>query len=91
MANELLHFGAYTIRVVGNGNLKGTLYGFDKIESKVISPLVMTPINRREPTKLTNFTTQRALLRLEVTEVNEWFKVNNFTIWTKPSWTQYPE
>ncbi len=63
----------------------------DKIESKVISPLVMSSTNRREPTKLTNLTTQRALFRFETTEINEYFKVNNYTIWIKPIWTQYPE
>ena len=91
MANQINHYGAYTIRVVGSGLLRGTYYGFNKVESNVLSPLTLATTNRREPTKLANFTAQRALLRLETTAINEWFKINNFTLWIKPVWTQYPE
>ncbi len=90
MSNEINHFGGVTIRVVGEGNLRPTFKGFDAIESVALVPLVMVPTNRKEPTRLGNYSSQRALLRLEVTAINEWFKVNNFTIWAKPLWTSWP-
>lgn len=91
MANEILNFTGYTIRVVGSGNLRATFYGFDKVESDVAVPLVMASPNPREPTRLAGFQSQRALVRFETTAQDEWFKVNNYTIWVKPLWSQFPE
>ncbi len=90
MANQVNHYGGITIRVVGAGNLIPTFKGFDEIEQVEMVPIVMAATNRREPTRLGNYNSQRALLRLEVTEIDEWFKINNFTIWAKPLWSEWP-
>ena len=91
MANEINHYAGYTIRVVGSGNLRVTFKGLDNIETSVLTPLVLASTNRREPTKLANFIAQRMVLRLETTAIDEWFKINNLTVWIKPLYTQYPE
>jgi hypothetical protein len=90
MANEITHYAGFTIRVVGAGNLRPTLKGFDDIETSALEPLVMASTNAREPTRLANFVSQRAVLRLETTAIDEWFKINNFTIWAKPLYTSFP-
>ena len=90
MANEILHYSAVTIRVVGSGNLDMVLKGFDDIDTKTLTPLAMSTILNKEPTRLVNFTSQRATLTGSVNVIDEWFKINNITIWLKPIYTSYP-
>lgn len=86
----VVHFAAVKIRVVGSGNLKLTYYGFDKILSQQLPDVPMTATNAREFRRLSNFQSERAIVRGETTEINEIMKVNDITVFAKPLWTEYP-
>lgn len=90
MAGNILHFGAARLRVTGSGNLRMTLYSLDEITSYSLLPLVLQELNGREPTRLCNFSSQRAKLRIEVTAINENFSLDKITIYAKPLYTSYP-
>lgn len=90
MATDILHFGAISVRVVGNGNYRPSLLGFDDIESQILVPLVLSSTNRKELFRLSNFNSQRGKLKLETTAINETFKVNNITIFVRPIYSNYP-
>lgn len=90
MANEIYHFGAVTIRVVGSGSLEMALTGFDAVESKTLVPFTLAVVNAKEPTRLTNFKVQRSVFTGSVTVIDSWFKINNITLWVKPVSTSFP-
>lgn len=90
MANQIFHYNGFTIRVVGSGNLRASLKGFNDINTTTLVPLAMSTTNSREPTRLANFKSQRARLRIETTAINEWFKINNITVWVKPIASSFP-
>jgi len=90
MPENIVHFGGIRIRVNGSGNLKPTLYSLDKIRSSILVPLVMVANTDIEPTRLCNFTSQRAILRLETTEFNDVMRVNRIIVYVKPMYTQFP-
>lgn len=84
------HYGAIRLRMTGTGNLKPTLYSFDKVK---VLPLVAMPMVLKtniEPTRLSNFTEQKARLELRITELNETFKVSKIIVFAKPVAKSYP-
>lgn len=90
MAEQILHFGALTFRLNGNGNFRMTLFSLDKVYTSILSPLAMSTTPGREPTRLCNFSQQRTLLRMETTGISEYMKVNRIVFFVKPIYSQYP-
>lgn len=84
------HFGLVRFRLNGAGNLKLTLFSLDDVKSNVLAPIVMNSLTNIEPTRLSNFTQQRAYLDLRVTEINEYFTVSKIIVFTKAVATSFP-
>lgn len=91
MAENIIHFDGFRIRVTGVGNLVSTFFSIDKINSQALSNIAMSVTTAREPTVLANFISQRALLRLEVTNINERASISRVILFSKPLWTQFPQ
>ena len=87
---SISHFAAIRVRVNGTGNLKLSVYSLDDVKSKTLVPLVMQTANRIIPTRLVNFTEQRASFELKTTEIGERFRINRIIIFTKEVFTSYP-
>lgn len=87
---NISHFAAIRIRVNGTGNLLMKIYSLDDIRSKTLVPFVMQPQNRIIPTRLVNFTEQRAAFELKTTELDEHFRINRIVIFTREIFTSYP-
>ena len=87
---NISHFAAIRIRLVGNGNLKMAVYSIDDVKSKTLVPLAMQATNRIIPTRLVNFMEQRASFELKTTEPGERFRINRIIIYTKEVFTSYP-
>jgi len=87
---SISHYAAIRIRVTGVGNLKMQVSSLDDVRSKTLVPLVMQATNRIIPTRLVNFTEQRASFELKTTEINEKFRINRIVIFTKEVFTSYP-
>lgn len=90
MAESILHFGAVSIRVNGEGILRMTLIGLDETRTKTLNILTMATSPGKEPTVLSNFNSQRARLRLETTAIDEYMKVNRVVLWVKEVSTSFP-
>lgn len=86
----ITHFTAVRLRVEGAGNLKLKLKSLSDIYEQDLVPLVMTTTNR-QPTQLANFSQERALLRIETTEMNEYFEISKIMVFCKPVATGYPQ
>jgi len=87
---NISHFAAIRVRVSGYGNLKMQISSLDDVRSKTLVPLHMQVLNRIIPTRLVNFTEQRASFELKTTEMDEYFKINRIVIFTKETATSYP-
>lgn len=85
------HYHSVQLRVTGNGNLRGTFYSLDDVNSQVLTPLAMSSTTNKLPVILLNFKEQRAALEFKTTEIDETFKISKITIYVKPLWTSYPQ
>lgn len=89
-AESILHYGAVTLRVNGSGSLHMTLKGLDGVKTKALNALTMGSSPGKEPTVLTNFNSQRALLRIETDAIDEFMEIHRIVYWIKQVATSYP-
>lgn len=87
---NISHFAAIRIRVVGTGDLKLKVYSLDDARTKELVPLAMNTQTRIIPTRLVNFMEQRASFELKTTEIDEFMRVNRIVIFMKEVFTSYP-
>jgi len=91
---NIIHFGALRLGTVGSGNLQLNTYSpIGKNNELLISSLRDVPLSTTvdtEPTRLMNVSKQRLSFEFRVEEINEWFIINRFIIYTKPIYTQGP-
>lgn len=84
------HYGATRLRVTGSAALKLTLYSLDQVKVHVMKDLNIQPFNNIEPTRLSNFTQQKAQQEIRTTEIDEVFKISKIVIFVKPVAKSYP-
>lgn len=89
-AEDICHYGAVRLRVTGTGNLRMTFYSLDDESSSALVPIVMANTTGREPLRLANFISQRGMLEISTTAINEKFRINRVIIFEKMLWTSYP-
>lgn len=90
LGENISHFAAIRIRLTGVGNLRMMVYSLDDVRNKPLVPFIMGVTNRIIPTRLVNFTEQRASFELKTTEIDEKFKINRIVIFTKEVFSSYP-
>lgn len=87
---NISHFSAIRLRIVGVGALRMTVYSLDDVRSKTLSPLTMAISNRIIPTRLVNFMEQRAAFEMKTTEIDERFRINRIVVFMKEVFKSYP-
>ncbi len=90
MASQVVHYGGVTARLTGSGNLDMQLNSLSDVRTKQLTAFGMSSATAIEPTRLTNFNTQRASLIVTVDIIDEWFQISKVTLWVKPLYTQVP-
>lgn len=88
MNENVVHYCAYRIRAFGSGDLYGTFYDLAHNKSFACTKLPLELDTGIEPTKLADFTSQRAILRLEVRSIGDNFNVNRIIVFAKTVGTQ---
>lgn len=91
-ANEevINHYGLIRLRVNGLASLRTVLYSLDEIKSFILKPLILASKTNIEPTKLANFTQQRAKLEIRTLEIDEIFTISKIIVFVKPVAKSYP-
>lgn len=84
------HYGAVRLRVIGSASLKMNLFSLDRVKQFILLPLTIISKNFIEPTRLSNFTQQRARLEIRTTEIDETFRISKVIIFVKPIAKSYP-
>jgi len=93
MANSegfINHYGAVRLRVKGSATFRMRLLSLDEVKIKTLVPLTLVALAYKEPTRVTNFTQQRAQLELSTTAINEYFEVTKIIVFTKLVAENYP-
>ena len=90
-SGNAIHFGGLRLRVVGSGNLEVSIATLEDVIVKTNSPIVLAEPNRIEPYRILNFTTQRASIKLQTVNENEWFKINQLVVYARPVFQNYPQ
>lgn len=85
------HYGAVRLRVNGSASLKMTLYSLDEVLNDVLIPVPVQAKTNIEPNRLSNFTQQKAKLKIGTTSINEKFLISKIIIFVKPVATSFPE
>lgn len=85
------HYGLVRLRLTGSGNLRMRLLSLDEVRQRVLSPIAMVDPAYKEPTRLSNFTQQRAQLEIKTTAINETFKVSKVVVFIKQVAASYPQ
>lgn len=84
------HFGLVRLRLNGSGNLKLKLLSLDNVKTSTLVPLVMASTTNIEPTRLCNFTQQRAQLEVRTIGIDQTFKISKVIIFIKAVANSYP-
>lgn len=87
---NILHITGVRMRVVGAGNLDNILYSMDPIINQSLRTVVMASTNDDEPTILSNFNSQRTMLKVSTDEIDEIFNITRIILFGKPLWTDFP-
>jgi hypothetical protein len=87
---NILHFNAVRLRVTGVGNLKMEFISLDDMKIQELKSIPMMLKTDREPTRLANFISQRARLKVSVDHVDERFVINRIIIYAKELYSSYP-
>lgn len=89
---NIIHFGSLRLGVVGSGNFQlNTYVPVGKNDELLVSNLrdvVLSATSDVEQTRLLNNKKQRLSFEFKLTEINEWFVMNRFIIYTRPIYTQ---
>lgn len=88
---NIIHFGAVRMRIQGVGNLKSSFISQDDVYSQELMDLQMAEATAVQPTLLVNFLQQRAYYRLGTEKRLEWFRINRIIIFTKETFSSYPQ
>lgn len=86
----ITHFGAVRMRLTGTGSLLMSFYSLDDTNNQTLVPFTMIASSNIEPTRLSNFNEQRAALKIQTTEINEYFRINRIILFAKNIYTSYP-
>jgi hypothetical protein len=84
------HYTAIKIRAQGTGNLKLKFQSLSEVYEQDLVPLSLEASTNRQATRLSNFNQERATLKIETTEINEYFEIKKIIIFFKPVATDYP-
>lgn len=89
---SISHFAAIRIRLNGSdgGQLRMRVWSLDDVRWKDLVPFTMAWKARIIPTRIVNFTEQRASFELKTTGINERFRINRIVIFSKEVFTSYP-
>ena len=88
---NIVHFGPVRMRVNGTGNLILSYHSLQGVKSAVCpNPIVMQEITDIEPHRNMHLVTQRASLKIQTTEIDEYFRINRIIIYAKEVFTAHP-
>lgn len=89
--SNILHGAGIRVRVVGSGNLRSAMVGYDNIILNQMADVSLSATNARKVDRLGNIVSQGIKWRLHQDgTVGDFFRVNDVTTYVKQIFSQYP-
>lgn len=89
--SNILHGAGIRVRVVGSGNLRSAMLGYDDIIVNQMANVALSGTNARKVDRLGNIVSQGIKWRLHQDGViGDFFRVNDVTVFIKQIYSQYP-
>lgn len=88
---NIYHFNAVRLRVVGQGSLKLAMFSLQDVTTELLADLPMSMRTNIQPNRLANFMDQRASLELKTVTINDYFRVNRIIIFSRETYSEYPQ
>lgn len=85
-----IHFAGAQLRVVGSGTLSLTFFSYDNSLSSALQSLTLSATPGIQPFALGNFNAQKATLKIAMSTINNYFKINQIKIYVKETFKQLP-
>lgn len=85
-----MHYCGARLRVSGSGTLRCKLYGLDNTVTNTLPNQTLSTTPGKEYFLLGTLVSQKARLEMKTTGINETFKVNRYTLFSKAIYTSYP-
>ena len=85
-----IHIGLVRLRVIGGGNLDMEAFGYNDIESKTFLPIALASTRKNQRDRLTTFVSQGSKIKVSMNEIDEWFSINDMTVFIRPQWQSGP-
>lgn len=80
------HFTGAQIKVKGVGNLEVSIRGLDSVDTLVAQSVVMALVNRRPNLAGFNFVSEKAAVKLRVSNFDEYYIITKFNLFTAEMW-----
>ena len=87
--DNISHFAAIRVRVVGSGTLELGVYAISDLMFKKLVGFTLEKRTRILPTRIVNFKQQRASFELRTTTSNEYFRINRIVVFARESDTSH--
>lgn len=87
---NISHFNAVRMRVIGQGSLKLTMHSMQSIRTKQLVDIPMSMQTNKQPIRLANFMEQRAALEISTNSINDYFRINRIIVFSREVFTEYP-
>ena len=87
---NIQHFSTVRLRVTGQGSLKMVVHSLDFMRFKTLTPLALESRSRIQPNRIVNFVEQRACFEFQVTDIDEYFRINRIVVFMKEIYTSHP-
>lgn len=80
------HYTGIRLRVVGSGVLGIIAYGLDRTISYTVKDIVLSANPGKEYTALFEIKSEKCIVSLKTSSINEWFHINKYALYFIPLW-----
>lgn len=80
------HFAGVRLRILGSGTLRITAYGLDRTISFGARDTVLSTLPGKEYSRLFDIKSEKCIVNLKMSNINEWFHINKFVLYYIPLW-----
>jgi len=84
------HFSTIRLRATGQGKLSMVVHSMDLVRSKQLAMMQLEGKTRIQPNRIVNFVEQRACFEFQLTDIDEYFRINRIIVFMKEIYTSHP-
>jgi len=88
--SEINQFGGIVSRIVGSGVLNIELFGVDRVQTAVITGIVLSALPGKTRSREFDFHNEKMSVRIGVNSINDWFYWTKLSVFKTFLWAEEP-